>query len=139
MLRPKRRSARPQLELLEDRIVLSWGATPPSSIAVPPAGMAVIVLNGLGDASGSASIAGTEVDYYSFVVPKSGIYHIAATTPTSTLDTVLAAYSELGNRLAYNNDVTPGTNTDSALDVKLTAGQKAYVGITNLTGTPGGL
>jgi hypothetical protein len=124
------------VELLETRLALSWAGVPPSTIAVPSNALAV-TLNNAGDATGNATIATTEVDYYRFTAPVTGSYRLSATTPTSNLDPVLGVFSSTGQRLAFNDDIS-STNRDSQLTTTLTAGRTYYVGITNYTGTGGG-
>src|SRR5262245_11478699 len=98
---PKRRRtgepaahARPRVEPLEDRLALSWAATPPASIR-PPVSPVVVGLNRLGDAAGTGWING-EVDYYRFAAGAAGTYRVSAATPGSPLDTVLAAFDAAG-------------------------------------------
>jgi hypothetical protein len=83
--RQARKSRKPQgavlqVETLEDRLVPSWGSTPPLTIAVPPAAVAVR-LNGQKDARGVASNIRGEVDFFRFTAPSSGVYHFEALTP----------------------------------------------------------
>jgi subtilisin family serine protease len=115
-------------ETLETKLPLTWAGIAPTSIT--PSGTTAVTLNAQNDASGTASIASTEVDYYSFTATASGVYTISATTPSSSLDTVLGIFSSTGQRLAYNDDIG-WPNTDSRLAVTLTAGTRYYVGITN--------
>src|SRR4051812_5601858 len=89
------------IEPLEERWTPSWTATPPPSIPVPAHPTAVNI-SAIGGAQGNAAIAGDEIDYYSFVAPRSGPYQFTAATPNSSVDTVLAVYSQSGQRLAYN-------------------------------------
>jgi hypothetical protein len=111
-------------------LALTWAGIPPTAITVPTSQVAV-TLNSQSDATGSASIATTEVDYYSFTATQTGAYKISATTPSSSVDTVLGVFSASGRRLAYNDDIVYGTNTDSQLTINLTAGTRYYIGITN--------
>jgi hypothetical protein len=125
------------IEALEDRLVLTWVGVPPASIALPTSFVAVS-LNSQNDATLTATIASTEVDYYSFTAATSGSYTISTATPSSSLDTVLGVFSATGQRLAYNDDISYPTNTDSRLAIKLTAGSHYFVGITNYsTGSRG--
>ena len=117
-------------ETLEPRLALTWAGVPPVVIS-PPTSAVSVTLNAQNDASGTASIATTEVDYYSFVATASGAYTISATTPTSSVDTVLGVFSSTGQRLAYNDDIVFAVNTDSRLSINLTAGTRYYIGITN--------
>ncbi len=117
------------IESLEPRLALTWAGVPPAAIT-PPAGALAVTLSS-NDATGTASIASTEVDYYSFTATASGSYVISATTPSSSLDTVLGVFSSTGQRLAYNDDISYPSNTDSRVTINLTAGQHYYVGITN--------
>jgi hypothetical protein len=127
---------RPRLavERLEDRVTPSWGGVPPSLVAVPMSAVAV-ALNSGGDAIGSAAVSTGEVDWYRFTTAAGGIT-IAARTPYSSLDTVIALYDAKGRRVAYNDDIA-STNRDSRIITTLTAG-RYYLGVTNYTGTPGG-
>ena len=124
-----------RIETLEDRTVPSWGGTPPASVAVP-SGFTSVSLNGTGDASGSAAITANEVDWYKVTVA-AGSATLSATTPTSSLDTVLGVYTAGGSRVAYNDDISYPSNTDSRVTVTLSAGTY-YVGVTNYAGTAGG-
>ena len=124
------RDRRLGFEGLEPRLVLTWVGVPPVAVALP-ASAAAVTLNSAADASGAASIATTEVDYYSFTATRTGSYTISATTPSSSVDTVLGVFSSTGRRLAYNDDIVYATNTDSRLTINLTAGVRYYVGITN--------
>jgi len=116
-------------EALEPRWTPTWAGIPPTSI-LPPAAPAVVSLNTQGDASGTAAITAGEIDYFSFTATSTGSYAISATTPSSSLDTVLGVFSATGQRLGYNDD-TSALNTDSRLSINLTAGAKYYFGITN--------
>jgi hypothetical protein len=117
------------IENLEQRLALTWAGVPPTSIIPPSTAVAVTLTSN--DATGTASIASTEVDYYSFTAGASGSYTISATTPSSSLDTVLGVFSSTGQRLSYNDDISYPSNTDSRVALNLTAGTKYYVGITN--------
>lgn len=128
--------SRPVLEPLEDRLALSWAGVPPSAIT-PPSNAVAVTLNTQADAQGSAAITANENDYYTFVAPRSGTYRLSATTPISSVDTVLGVFSASGSRLAYNDDIS-SSNRDSQLSVVLTAGNRYYFGITNYSGTGGG-
>src|SRR3954471_8910271 len=117
------------LESLEQRLALTWAGVPPVAIAPPSTAVGVTLVSN--DASGSATIASTEVDYYSFTATTTGSYVISATTPSSSLDTVLGVFSSTGQRLGYNDDISYPSNTDSRVTINLTAGTKYYVGTTN--------
>ncbi len=130
------RHRQPCIELLEPRLALTWAGVPPASITPPSAALAVS-LNSQNDATGSASIATTEVDYYSFGATVSGAYVISATTPTSSVDTVLGVFSASGQRLTYNDDIS-STNRDSRVTTNLVAGTRYYIGITNYTSSSRG-
>jgi hypothetical protein len=127
---------RPSVELLEDRLVPSWGGVPPGTISVPTGALA-INLSTADSAQGNASIARNEIDYYSLAPSHSGSYRLSALSPGSNLDTVLAVFSSTGQRLAYNDDISTN-DRNSRLDVNLQAGQQFYVGITNYVNTRGG-
>jgi hypothetical protein len=121
-------------ETLEDRVTPSWGSVPPAAITLPTSGVSV-ALNSAGDASGRASITANEIDWYRFTVA-AGATTLSATTPSSSLDTVIGLYNTSGQRVAYNDDIAT-TNTDSRTAVTLPAGTY-YLGVTNYTGTRGG-
>lgn len=123
------------METLEPRLALTWAGVPPTSITPPASAGAVTLVQN--DATGAASIATTEIDYYSFTAGASGSYVISATTPLSSVDTVLGVFSASGQRLAYNDDVAY-PNTDSQLTISLTAGTRYYIGITNYTSSSRG-
>src|SRR5262245_50303760 len=89
------RNRRLRIEALEPRLALTWAGVPPLTI-VPPIDSVSVTLNSQSDASGSASIASTEVDYYSFTATASGIHTLSATTPLSNLDTVIGVFSASG-------------------------------------------
>lgn len=122
-------------ERLEDRLALAWAGMPPNFIT-PPTGAVPVTFNSQGDAQGTASIAATEIDYYTFLAPRAGNYRITTQTPNSNLDTVIGVFNAGGQRMAYDDD-TP-TSTDSDLTVALAAGGRYYVGITNYSGSPPG-
>ena len=122
------------VENLEERVVPAWAGVPPTAIGLPA--YTAVTLNAQRDAAGNASIANSEVDYYSFVAPTAGTYRFAATTPTSNLDPVLGVFNSSGQRVAYNDDANG--STDSNLTVNLNAGQRYYFGITNYTGSGNG-
>src|SRR3981189_11761 len=117
------------IESLEPRLALTWAGVPPVAIAPPTTALGVTLASN--DASGLATIATTEVDYYSFTATTTGSYAISATTPSRSLDTVLGVFSSTGQRLSYNDDISYPSNTDSRVTMNLTAGTKYYVGITN--------
>ncbi len=123
-------SRRLHLESLEPRLALTWLGVPPAFIS-PPSGARAVSLNSQAEAVGSASIASTEVDYYSFTATRTGTYAISTSTPSSNLDTVLGVFSASGQRLAYDDDIVFAMNTDSRLTVTLTAGSRYYIGVTN--------
>ena len=121
-------------ETHEDRLTPSWSSTPASSIAIPASVLAA-TLNSSGDASGSGSIVNNEIDFYQFNAT-AGKFAISATTPSSNMDTVIGLYDAAGQRVAFNDNVS-AANHDSKLNITLTSGTY-YLGVTNLTGTPGG-
>jgi hypothetical protein len=129
-------SRRLSMETLEPRLALTWAGVPPTAIT-PPSNATAVTLSS-NDASGAASIATTEVDYYSFTATTTGSYVISATTPSSSVDTVLGVFSSTGQRLSYNDDISYPSNTDSRLTINLTAGTRYYVGITNYASTSRG-
>jgi hypothetical protein len=117
------------MESLEPRLALTWAGVPPTSITPPTSAVGVTLTSN--DATGSATVATTEVDYYSFTASASGSYIISTATPSSSLDTVLGVFSSTGQRLSYNDDISYPSNTDSRVTINLTAGTRYYVGITN--------
>ena len=92
------------MEMLEPRLALTWAGVPPTSVTPPTNAVAVALVSN--DATGSTTIATTEIDYYSFTAATTGSYVISATTPSSSLDTVLGVFSSTGQRLAYNDDIS---------------------------------
>jgi len=123
------------VEQLEDRLTPSWGTVPPAFLT-PPSSFANLTLNAAGDLTSTASITANEIDWY--LVPVStGFTTVSATTPTSTLDTVIGWYNTSGQRLTFNDDITYPTNTDSSFRVELAAGWY-FLGVTNFNGTGGG-
>ena len=124
------------METLEPRLALTWAGVPPTALTPPASATAVSLVSN--DATGSATIATTEIDYYTFTATTTGSYTISATTPSSSLDTVLGIFSSTGQRLSYNDDISYPSNTDSRVTVSLTAGQRYYVGITNYSSTSRG-
>jgi hypothetical protein len=137
----RRKSTKPRffsVEALEERTLLSWGATPPVVLRAPT-NVTPAVLDSDNTAEGSAQISQAEVDYYSFVAPVSGSYLIAADASDTALNTVLGIYRQTGRRLrrvGFNNDSNGTTNSE--LDINLQAGKRYIFGVTNLTGTQGG-
>jgi hypothetical protein len=125
------------IEPLEDRLALTWVGIPPTTIT-PPSSAVAVTLNAQHDAVGSATIASTEVDYYSFIANTTGTYIISSTTPSSNLDTVLGVFSATGQRIAYNDDIAYPSNTDSSVTLSLVTGSRYYVGITNYSTTSRG-
>ena len=130
---------RPQVELLEERCVLSWTSVPPARITlpIPAVRLQSAVFDPQNNASGFDAIINKEVDYFRFFAPMSGVYRIAAQTPASDMDTVAAVFRRNGTRLAFNDDVATD-NSDSEFMVSLTAGQKYFLGVTNYRGKPAG-
>lgn len=137
---PSRRrfpSVRLAVEILEDRMVLSWAGLPPGQIA-PPVSAPTVTANSLGDVSGAGSIASNEVDYYKFTPTLNGRYQFAATAAGgSGIDTVAAIFTAGGSLLTYNDDIS-SSNFNSRFSCNLAAGTLYYIGITNWSGTGGG-
>ncbi len=130
------RNRRLSMEILEQRLALTWVGIPP--VTVYPAFTAVpVTLNANHVASGTTTIATTEVDYYAFTATATGRYQISAITPTSNVDTILGVFSSAGNRLAYNDNISD-TNRDSRVIMNLTAGTQYYLGVTNTISTSRG-
>ncbi len=124
-----------RIETLEDRTVPSWGSVPPATLS-GTISYTPVALNATGDAAGTAAITANEVDWYKVTVA-AGSATLSATTPTSSLDTVLGVYTAAGSRVASNDDISYPSNTDSRVTVALSAGTY-YVGVTNYSGTAGG-
>ena len=87
-------TARPRLEVLEDRLALSWTAIPPASIT-PPFSPTLVTLNRLGDAAGDAWI-NSEIDYYRFTGPFAQRIAEAGLSPATQLTNFIRAYEEVG-------------------------------------------
>ena len=119
-------------------VAAAWPSTPPTPITpFPPAAFNMDLSNGV--AQGFNSIVAQEIDWYTFVAPKTGSHSLSTSTPSSNLDTVLGVYDGAGNRLAFNDDGTfAGDPLDSNLTVQLTAGVRYYFGITNWQGNATG-
>ncbi len=124
------------MEVLEPRLALTWAGVPPLSVT-PPTSAVAVTFNAQSDASGSGTIATTEVDYFSFTARASGSCTVLVTTPSSGLDTVIGVFSASGQRLAYNDDLST-TNTDSRLTINLSAGSRYFLGVTNYSSTTRG-
>jgi hypothetical protein len=134
------RTARPSLELLEDRLMPTWGGIPPATIT-PPTTAVAVTLNSSGAAANTASITASEVDYYSVIPATTGGYSLTATRtgPSPLQNPVLGLFDATGNRIAYNNDRSAFIDTNSKIELaNLTAGQRYYFGVTNLSGTASG-
>ncbi|MCI0463933.1 MAG: hypothetical protein L0Z62_43925, partial [Gemmataceae bacterium] len=131
-----RRARTLQVERLEERLTPSWTSMPPATIT-PPTSFVPAILNSQGDATGSAAITGTEIDWYRFTSALAGSYVFQVTTLTSTVDTVIGLYSAAGSRLGSNDDMS-FTNPDSRFTINLAAGQTVFFGVTNYVGTAGG-
>jgi hypothetical protein len=89
--------------------------------------------------TGTDSIVKSQVDYRTFIAPVSGTYTFEATTPLaeSGLDTVVGVFNAAGQLVASNNNIS-AFDTDSRTTATLTAGDRYYFGVTNLTGSIGG-
>jgi hypothetical protein len=115
-----------------------WQSVPPTPIVpFPPAGATQVDLSS-GATPGDASITdGHEIDWYTFVAPRTGVHIVETDTPRSDLDTIVAVYDSGGNRLAYNDDGGfAGDPFDSWVETSLTAGMRYYFGVTNWAGHP---
>jgi hypothetical protein len=126
---------RPRVEALEDRVLLTWGSTPPATIVVPSNVPSLTLPVASQFVEGTASISSKkEIDWYKFTAPTTGNYTVLAQTPSrsSSLDPVLGVYNSQGQRVAFNDDLATN-NRDSGVTVSLTAGATYYVGITNYT------
>lgn len=111
----------------------SWTGVPPETITIPTTGVTTVDFSG-GIFQGFASIASDEIDWYTFVAPRSGTHTVWTSTVTNPPDTVLGVYDGRGNRLAYNDDYNP-PDRDSQVGVSLTQGVQYWFGITNYTNT----
>jgi hypothetical protein len=139
---PKRHTARLVLEVLEDRLTPSWGTggAPPDFISTPPSLFTAFTLNSRNDAQGAGVITTNEVDYYYFTASVSGDYTFSATKSGGSgnkLNTELALFDSDGNRLAFNDDISP-VDSNSQLAFSLVAGQSYYLAVTNKQGTQSG-
>ena len=132
--RNKIRQRRPEIEQLEARWTPAWASIPPATM---PALISTsgVTLNSGSDAAGSGAITSGEVDYYAFTARTTGTYRLSANS--SQFDTVLGLFNASGTRLAYNNDVVTGINTNSQRLVTLLAGTKYYLGVSS-NGSQGG-
>jgi len=136
----RKNSRRLEVEPLERRWLMSWGDIPPAAVRVSSRAVPVI-LDDQADAQGVDVITRRETDLYSFVAPTTGTYHFSTSTPDSSLDTVLAVFEvngRRGSRIAFNDDIVRGVNTDSQVSANLLAGQRFAFGITNYSRTAGG-
>jgi hypothetical protein len=124
------------MEELEPRLALTWAGVPPTTV-FPAALASPVTLNINNIASGSTTIASTEIDYYSFVATETGNYTISAITPSSVLDTVIGVFSSSGQRLAFNDNIS-SANRDSRLTMNLNEGTQYYLGVTNFLATSRG-
>jgi hypothetical protein len=129
----QRRNRRLFMEALEPRLALTWAGVPPVSITPPD--ILPVVLNANGDATGSASIASTEVDYYKVIATAAGSFTFSTATPSSNLDTVIGVFSATGQRITYNDD--NGNSSDSRVTANLAAGTY-FLGVTNYSSTSRG-
>lgn len=138
MTRVTKNGFRPTLETMDERLLPSWGVTPPASVnfAVASDQFTVTSFGGKGEYYHTSSITRGEVDYRTFVAQRSGIYTFEAQKSGSSIDTVAALYTAGGSRLAFNDDA-PGT-TNSRFYASLAAGQTYVLGVTNYNGRPGG-
>src|SRR5687768_10259764 len=137
MTRKQRPPVRLRLESLEDRLVPSWSGVPAQLNPVPPQSR-LTQLYFAGDATGTATIATNEVDYYWFTAGRTGPFtFIVTTTATNNLQAALGVFDAQGRRIGYALD-TSATDTDCRVNVNLTAGRTYFLGVTNRTGTPGG-
>ena len=94
------------MEPLEQRLALTWAGVPPTSIAVPTSPVAVSLVQN--DATGSATIATTEVDYYSFTAGATS--QIDYTVPLASLG--LGS----GDTIYFDAYSSGGGASDSAVD-----------------------
>ncbi|MCC7085155.1 MAG: hypothetical protein IT427_09120 [Pirellulales bacterium] len=117
------------VEMLEPRLALKWAGVPPASIA-PPVVYTDVVLDADSDATGTAAITSSEIDYYKFQASSTGPYVISATTPSSNLNPILGVFSATGSRITYNDNISR-RNLDSRVAVNLQDGVTYFVGITN--------
>jgi uncharacterized protein with LGFP repeats len=129
-----RRRACFQVEPLEDRQLMSWGAVPPAHIAPPvnnPPATYVFPegLSGAGDAAAFNSIAQNEIDFYSLTAPQTGtcLFGIMASNVNNM---VIGVYDASGNRLGYDHD-PHGGDTATQMTVNLQSGKQYFFGVTN--------
>lgn len=118
--------------------MMSSSTSVPERIVIPTV-LAVNVsgFDGSFKAEGNAEITANEIDYYRVQAPESGLYQISATTPSSTMDTVLGVFDAAGNRLASNDDIS-SSDRDSRASAVFSRGNVYYFAITNYNGSAGG-
>src|SRR5262245_38346700 len=124
MSKPNKRF-QPHVEKLEERALLSWGSTVPAVLNLTAPGNDRYVITNFGnDATYTKTDAITrgEVDLRRFTAPRTGTYTFEARAAGgSSIDTVTALFSDVGKRLAYNDDATPTTH-NSKFTYPLVAG-----------------
>lgn len=132
-----RRSTRLAVQTLEERALMSWPVGgPPAGVAIGAHGKVAITDKQL-SVVGGGTVSNGEVDYFGYTAPTSGNYVFDVTTPTGNLNPIVGLFDGAGTRLAFNNDVS-GADTDSRLTYGVTAGQKYFFGVTNVSGAFGG-
>ncbi|MFO0845086.1 MAG: leishmanolysin-related zinc metalloendopeptidase [Gemmataceae bacterium] len=135
--RPDARRFRPSLERLEDRLAPAWASLPPARVAPTPQETVNVALTfqGFGALPGGNFQGGST--FVRFVAPRSGVYGFTATTPGSNVDTVLGVFTQLGFRIASNDNADLASG-DSYTEAYLQAGRAYYLGISNKVGTRAG-
>jgi hypothetical protein len=129
----------PTLEALEDRQLLSWSSVPPSwvNLNAPEDYHYNISFGTAGGYAHSTYLIDDEVDFRTFVAPRTGTYTFEARAVNgSSIDTVAALFDANGYRLAYNDD--SGGTYNSKFTVNLTAGRAYNFGITNYINSSAG-
>jgi hypothetical protein len=130
-------AARLNLEDLEGREMLSWGALPPATIGGSPvADKFTINMNSSGGYNRISQISRGEADFYKFTAQRTGQYTFSAASSGSSIDTVVALYNSAGQRIASDDDSGPGTG--SKMTYNLQAGRTYTVGISKYTTSPNG-
>ena len=130
---------RPAVEGLEDRMLLSWGSTPPAWVNLSAAGndRSTISFQRNGNYAVVSQITRNEIDYRTFTPHRTGQYTFTAGSNSgSRIDTVAALYDVGGNRIAYNDDANGTRN--SQFTTRLVAGRTYVFGVTNFSGSPNG-
>jgi hypothetical protein len=128
--RANARPFRPALERLEERLAPAWASVPPARVAPTPPETVNVSLTFQGFGAMPAGNFQGRSTFVRFVAPRNGVYGFTATTPGSNVDTVIGVFTQLGFRIAHNDnaDLVSG---DSYTEAVLRAGRVYYLGISN--------